>query len=66
MVSIKDKAESAVNKKAKIGADIDLNEYQAPDIDAHEHIDSLDDLTKNDKETLTSVGIMTDEEERSA
>ena len=26
MVSIKDKAESAVNKKAKIGADIDLNE----------------------------------------
>ena len=48
MVSIKDKAESAVNKKAKIGADIDLNEYQAPDIDAHEHIDSLDDLTKND------------------
>ena len=66
MVSIKDKAESAVNKKAKIGADIDLDEYQAPEIDAHEHIDSLDDLSKNDKETLTSVGIMTDEEERSA
>ena len=64
MVSKKDKAEKAVNKVAKIGEDIDLTEYQAPDIDEHEHIDSLDDLTRNDKETLTSVGIMTDEQER--
>ena len=66
MVSIKDRAEKAINKEAKIGKDIDLNEYQARDVDAHEHIDSLDDLTKSDKETLTSVGMMTDEEERSA
>ena len=66
MVSIKDKAEKAINKKAAIGADIDLNEYEAADVEAHEHIDSLDDLTKSDKETLTSVGMMTDEEDRSA
>lgn len=66
MVSIKDRAEKAVSKKAAIGADIDLNEYEAADIDAHEHIDSLDDLTKSDKETLTSVGMMTDENDRSA
>lgn len=66
MVSIKDKAEKAVNKQAAIGEDIDLNEYESADIDAHEHIDSLDDLTKSDKETLTSVGMMTNEEDRSA
>ena len=66
MVSIKDRAEKAVNKKAIIGEDIDLNEYQAADVDAHEHIDSLDDLEKTDKETLTSVGMMTNEEDRSA
>lgn len=66
MVSIKDRAEKAVNKKAIIGEDIDLNEYQAADVDAHEHIDSLDDLEKTDKKTLTSVGMMTNEEDRSA
>ncbi|MBR0472798.1 MAG: SufD family Fe-S cluster assembly protein [Methanosphaera sp.] len=66
MVSIKDKAEKAINKEAAIGADIDLNEYEAADVEAHEHLDSLDDLAKSDKETLTSVGMMTDEEDRSA
>lgn len=66
MVSIKDRAEKAVNKQAAIGADIDLDEYHSQDIDTHDHIDSLEDLSKDDKETLTSVGIMTDEEGRSA
>ena len=66
MVSIKDKAEKAVNKKAAIGEDIDLNEYEASDVDAYEHIDSLEDLGKSDKDTLTSVGMMTDETDRSA
>lgn len=66
MVSIKDRAEKAINKQAAIGEDIDLNEYNAADVEAHEHIDSLDDLTKSDKDTLTSVGMMTDEEDRSA
>lgn len=66
MVSIKDKAEKAVNKKAAIGEDIDLEEYHAQDIETYDHIDSLDDLNKDDKETLTSVGMMTDEDGRSA
>jgi Fe-S cluster assembly scaffold protein SufB len=66
MVSIKDRAEKAVNKKAAIGEDIDLNEFEAAEVGAIDHIDSLDDLTKSDKNTLTSVGMMTDEEERSA
>ncbi|WP_455645305.1 SufB/SufD family protein [Methanosphaera sp.] len=66
MVSIKDRAEKAANKKAAVGADVDLDEYHASEVDAHEHLDSLDDLTKSDKETLTSVGIEIDEEERAA
>ena len=66
MVSIKDRAEKAINKKAAIGEDIDLDEYETMDVDAYEHVDSLEDLNKSDKETLTSVGIDTTEEERSA
>jgi len=66
MVSIKDKAEKAANKKAAIGEDIDLSEYQKMDVDAYEHIDSLDDLNKSDKEMLTNVGMDTSEEDRSA
>lgn len=66
MISYKDKAEKAMNKKASVGADVDLTEFHVADVDEHQHIDSLEDLTKTDKETLTSVGMETDEEERSA
>ncbi|MDO5825924.1 MAG: hypothetical protein BZ137_04250 [Methanosphaera sp. rholeuAM130] len=66
MVSIKDRAEKALNKKAAIGEDIDLDEYETMDVDAYEHVDSLEDLDKSDKDTLTSVGMDTTEEERSA
>ncbi|MBE6487375.1 MAG: SufD family Fe-S cluster assembly protein [Methanosphaera stadtmanae] len=66
MVSIKDKAEKALNKKAAIGEDIDLEEYETMDVDAYDHVDSLEDLKKSDKETLTSVGIETEEKGRAA
>ncbi|AWX32590.1 SufD family Fe-S cluster assembly protein [Methanosphaera sp. BMS] len=66
MVSIKDRAEKALNKKAVIGEDIDLNEYETMDVDAYEHVDSLEDLDKSDKQMLTSVGMDTTEEDRSA
>ena len=66
MVSIKDKAEKAINKKAAIGADVDLSEFHSEPTDAHEHIDSLEDLQKVDLETLTSVGVDATEEDRAA
>ena len=66
MVSIKDKAEKAINKKATIGADVDLSEFHSEPTDAHEHIDSLEDLQKVDLETLTSVGVDATEEDRAA
>lgn len=65
MVTIKDKAEKAKNKKAQIGEDIDLNQYERANIDDHEKIDSLSDLSKDDKETLKSVGVI-NEDERAA
>ena len=66
MVSLKQKAEKAADKKAPIGADVDLSEFEAADEFEHERIDSLEDLDKVDLETLASVGMETDEEERSA
>ncbi len=66
MKSIKDKAQKAADKKSAVGKDVDLSEFHTTEIDEHEHIDSLNDLDKKDKKTLTSVGIETDEDERSA
>lgn len=65
-MSKRDRAEKAINKKAAIGEDIDLNEYEVMDRDAYEKIDSIEDLDNSDKKTMTSVGIDTTEEERSA
>ncbi len=66
MASIKDKAEKAVDKKAAIGDDIDLDEFETVGTGEFDHLDSLEDLPNQDQETLTSVGIETDEEDRSA
>lgn len=66
MVSFKDRAEKAKDKKASIGADVDLDEFEAADVEQYDHIDSLEDLTKDDKKTLNSVGMETDEKGRAA
>lgn len=66
MVSFKDRAEKAKDKKASIGADVDLDEFEAADVGQYDHIDSLEDLTKDDKKTLNSVGMETDEKGRAA
>ncbi|RAP49606.1 MAG: hypothetical protein BZ136_03135 [Methanosphaera sp. rholeuAM74] len=66
MTTLKDKAQKAINKKAAIGEDIDLNEYKSVETDLYTEIDTLEDLKKSDKETLTSVGIETEEKGRSA
>ena len=66
MTTLKDKAQKAINKKAAIGEDIDLNEYKTADTDLYSKIDSLEDLDKSDQETLTSVGMETGEKGRSA
>ncbi len=64
MISKKDKAEKAIDKKAAVGDDIDLDEFETVGTDEFDHLDSLEDLPNKDQETLTSVGIETDEEDR--
>jgi Fe-S cluster assembly scaffold protein SufB len=66
MVSFKDRAEKAIDKKASVGADVDLDEFEAADVGQYDHIDSLEDLTKDDQKTLNSVGMETDEKGRAA
>ncbi|PAV07769.1 hypothetical protein ASJ82_03840 [Methanosphaera cuniculi] len=66
MVSMKDKAKNAINKKAAIGEDVDLNEFNPAKPDEYDKIQTLDDLDKKDLKTLKDVGIETKEGERSA
>ncbi|MCD7781476.1 MAG: SufD family Fe-S cluster assembly protein [Methanosphaera sp.] len=66
MASYKQRAENALDKKAAVGEDVDLDEFEPASREEYEHVDSLDDLSKSDKETLTSVGMETDESDRSA
>ena len=66
MVSFKDRAEKAIDKKASVGTDVDLDEFEAADVGQYDHIDSLEDLTKDDQKTLNSVGMETDEKGRAA
>jgi len=59
------KAEKAKNKKAAIGSDIDLDNFTKEDKEKHEAIDSIQDVSKNVKETLLKVGVDPSENERS-
>lgn len=61
-----DRAEKSKNKKAAIGDDVDLTEFEKRDVEDFEGIDSLEDLKKQDQKTLTTVGVETSEEGRSA
>ena len=68
MLNVRDvlqKAEKAKNKKAAIGSDIDLDNFTKEDKEKHEAIDSIQDVSKNVKETLLKVGVDPSENERS-
>jgi Fe-S cluster assembly scaffold protein SufB len=61
-----DRAEKAKDKKAAIGADIDLSQYTTENADEHEDIESLQDLRKKDQKVINKVGMEPDETGRSA
>ncbi|MDD5960445.1 MAG: SufB/SufD family protein [Methanobrevibacter wolinii] len=58
-------AEKAKNKKAPLGTDVTIANYSKEDISVYDAIDDLNDLSKKDKDTLISVGVDSDEKERS-
>lgn len=64
MREIERRATAAKDKKAKIGSDIDLDAYSTKS-PAHEQIEDLNMLPKEDKEQLILAGVDTSEKERS-
>ena len=64
MREIERRATAAKDKKAKIGSDIDLEVYSTKS-PAHEQIEDLNMLPKEDKEQLILAGVDTSEKERS-
>jgi len=58
------KAEKAKKKKAALGEDIELEEFETEKADEHEEVESLEDLPKNYQNSLRQVGVDPDSEER--
>lgn len=65
MRNVEDKASHAINKKAKLGTDITIENYTEETIDAHEVLNSLNEVDKSTEDMLLKVGVESEEQERS-
>lgn len=61
---IDEKARKAINKKASLGPDIDLEDY-SDEVQDHPYVDELTKLTEADKKQMIRAGIDASEKERS-
>ena len=52
-----ERAEKAKKKKAALGEDVNIEEFEMESPEEHEKIDSLEDLPKKAQETLLKVGV---------
>ena len=67
MLNVRDvsqKAAKAKDKKAPIGTDITIENYSEETIDAHDIVDSLEDVSKATQDTLIQVGVDSKEQGR--
>lgn len=67
MLNVRDvsqKAAKAKDKVAPIGTDITIENYSEETIDAHDIIDSLEDVSKSTQDTLLKVGVDSEEKGR--
>lgn len=55
--ALKKRAEKAKHKKAALGEDIDIEQFEQEEEEEHEKIESLEELSKKDKETVLKVGV---------
>jgi len=55
--TLKKRAEKARKKKAALGEDIDIEQFEKEEAGEHEEIKSLEELPEKDKETLLKVGV---------
>ncbi len=65
MRNVEDKASHAINKKAKLGTDITIENYTEETIDAHEVLNNLNEVDKSTEDMLLKVGVESEEEQRS-
>lgn len=63
--NVEDKASHAINKKAKLGTDITIENYTEETIDAHEVLNKLDEVDKSTEDMLLKVGVEAEEQDRS-
>ena len=64
MRDLDEKAREAKEKKAALGADIDLDAYQSEPV-PHDYVDDLQAISEADKERMIQAGVDTQEKERS-
>lgn len=55
--TLKKRAEKAKNKKAALGEDIDIEQFEQEEDWEHEKIESLEELPEKQKKTLLNVGV---------
>lgn len=65
MRNVEDKASHAINKKAKLGTDITIENYTEETIDAHEVLNNLNEVDKSTEDMLLKVGVESEEQQRS-
>jgi Fe-S cluster assembly scaffold protein SufB len=64
MRDLDEKAQQAQEKKAALGADIELDDYETDPV-SHEYVDNLDELSEEDKERMILAGVDAKETDRS-
>ena len=64
MRDLDEKALQAEKKKAALGADIELNDYETKLV-SHEYVDNLDNLSEEDKKRMILAGVDAKETDRS-
>jgi Fe-S cluster assembly scaffold protein SufB len=64
MRGLDEKAQQAKEKKAALGADIELDDYQTDPV-SHDYVENLDELSDADKERMILAGVDAKEKDRS-
>ena len=52
-----ERAEKAKKKKAALGSDIEIEEFEGEEPGEHEEVESLSDLSNKDHKSLLKVGV---------
>ncbi len=52
-----ERAEKAKKKKAALGSDVEIEEFEGEEAGEHEEVESLSDLSNKDQKSLLKVGV---------